>query len=77
MTDAAVSVFIVIASLSRGAWLGLGAGFLAAALLAILAGKKISRRWIAAASVTLLLAVAVSLLTPMRHAVLTRVSQIG
>ncbi|HZI89216.1 MAG TPA: O-antigen ligase family protein [Candidatus Polarisedimenticolia bacterium] len=30
-----------------------------------------------AASVTLLLAVAVSLLTPMRHAVLTRVSQIG
>ncbi len=74
---AAVSLFIVIASLSRGAWLGLGAGLLVAALLAMLAKRTVPRRWIAAAAATVLLALAVSLLTPMRHAVLDRVRQIG
>ena len=74
---ALASLFIVIASLSRGAWLGLASGAAVGAGLTLVAGARPSRRFLLASAALLAIAVAVAMLTPMRSAVLTRVGQIA
>jgi O-antigen ligase/Tfp pilus assembly protein PilF len=74
---AGASLFIVVASLSRGAWLGAAAGAVTAAVLALASGRRPSRRTSVIAAIVLAIALVVPLVTPMRAAVLTRVSQIG
>jgi len=72
---AAVSLFLVVTSLSRGAWLGAGAAGLAAATLALVSRRIPSRAW-AIGGPVLLLALLIPLATPLRGPVLTRLSQI-
>jgi O-antigen ligase/tetratricopeptide (TPR) repeat protein len=73
---AAASLFVVVASLSRGAWLGAAAAAATAALLALAAGLRPPRRWVVIGGAALALAILVPLATPMRDAVLTRSGQI-
>ena len=73
---AAASLFIVVASLSRGAWLGAGAAAVTAAILALVSGGRPSRRSAAIGAGVLAVGLLIPLLTPMRGVVLTRMSQI-
>ncbi len=72
---AALSVVLIVTSLSRGAWVGVGAGILVAAILALASRRVPSRAWGIAAAV-LFLAILIPLATPLRGPVLTRLSQI-
>jgi len=73
---AASSLFIVVASLSRGAWLGAAAALAAALFLALASGLRPSRRRVLIGGAVLALVMLVALATPMRDAVLTRSRQI-
>jgi len=73
---AAASLFIVIAGLSRGAWLGAAAGFVAAGWLSRTTGRLPSPRAWGIAAMILAAAVLIPLVTPMREPVLTRLSQV-
>jgi tetratricopeptide (TPR) repeat protein len=73
---AAVSLFIVVASLSRGAWLGLAAAAFVSLLLAFGLGLRPKRAWALIAITIVALALLLPLLTPMRAPLLTRVRQL-
>jgi len=70
------SLFIVVASLSRGAWLGAGAALVTAALLGLVSGRRPSGRAWAVGAAVLVVALAIPLVTTMRGPVLTRMSQV-
>jgi chromate transport protein ChrA len=73
---AAVSVFLAMASLSRGAWLGLAGVAVAALILSLASGRRPSRRWVTAAGAIALVALLLPLATPMRTQLLERVHQL-
>ena len=72
----AVSVFLAMASLSRGAWLGLAGVAVAALILSLASGRRPSRRWVMAAGAIALVALLLPLVTPMRTQLLERVQQL-
>jgi tetratricopeptide (TPR) repeat protein len=76
LTLSASLLFIIVASLSRGAWLGVLAGGLVAFVLAAAAGLRPTRRVVIAATAILVVALAVPLLTPMRTPLLGRLGQL-
>ncbi len=73
---AAASLFVVVASLSRGAWLGVAAGGAVAILLVLASGRRPTRASVLIAGAILALALLLPLLTPMRGPILTRVGQL-
>ena len=73
---AAASVFISVASLSRGAWLGLAGVALTALILLPASGGRPSRGWALAAGAVALVALLLPLVTPMRTQLLDRVHQL-
>jgi len=72
----AMSLFIIVAGLSRGAWLGGAAGALVALALALASGRRPTRAWGLAAIAILVVALALPLLTPVRARLLDRVRQL-
>jgi O-antigen ligase/tetratricopeptide (TPR) repeat protein len=76
LLTAAVSLFIIVASLSRGAWLGTAAAVLAALVLALGSGTRPARRWVLIVGAIVVVAVAVPLVTPMRDALVARLQQL-
>lgn len=73
---AAVSLFIVVASLSRGAWLGGAAAAFAALLLALGSGLRPKRAWVLIAIATVAVILLVPLVTPLRAPLLARMQQL-
>ena len=73
---AAASVFVSVASLSRGAWLGLAGVALTALILLPASGGRPSRGWVLAAGAVALVALLLPLVTPMRTQLLDRVHQL-
>ena len=75
---AAVSLTVIVASLSRGAWLGVAAGVAAAAALisALGSGARPARRWVLVVLAIAGIVLALALFTPMRDAFLARLQQL-
>ncbi len=73
---AAVSLFIAVASLSRGAWLGLAGVTLAAAVLLVASGRLPSWKRALAVGAIALVAMLLPFVTPMRAQLLQRVHEL-
>ncbi len=73
---AGASLFVIVASLSRGAWLGVAAAASVGIFLALASGRRRSSGAVVAAVVVLAVAFLVPFVTPMRVPLLTRLEQL-